>query len=229
MVNGRHAISVRPQTVRDVGKHIRHVPGLEVTDDDLKVRLTDLKTLFADPTFNKENPLAQDAIDQLDQLEKDELVIRPSDIKAALDLKEIFVELRSGLERKSSALGDVLDCKSDEGVNAIQDATERAIQDITGLSEDKRASFKSDLNKALIKYHRENNSTLTLGHFLETVDGLDEFYIPPNISRVIPQSMQTHETSKEHTTEPLTNLEQLFSSKGIIILTADAGVGKTSF
>ncbi|XP_052765184.1 uncharacterized protein LOC128206637 [Mya arenaria] len=215
--------------VRDVGKHIRHAPGLEVTDDDLKVRLTDLKTLFADPTFNKENPLAQDALDQLDQLEKDKLVIRPSDIEAALDLKKVVVELGSGLERKASALGDVLDCKTDEGVNAIQDAKDRAIQDISGLSEEKQASFKSDLNKTLIKYHRENNSTLTLGHFLETIDGLDDFYIPPNISIVIPQSMQTYETSKEHTTKPLENLEQLFSSKGIIILTADAGVGKTSF
>ncbi|WAR17957.1 hypothetical protein MAR_032551, partial [Mya arenaria] len=236
MVNGRYTFSLRQCThfvsliqVRDVGKHIRHAPGLEVTDDDLKVRLTDLKTLFADPTFNKENPLAQDALDQLDQLEKDKLVIRPSDIEAALDLKKVVVELGSGLERKASALGDVLDCKTDEGVNAIQDAKDRAIQDISGLSEEKQASFKSDLNKTLIKYHRENNSTLTLGHFLETIDGLDDFYIPPNISIVIPQSMQTYETSKEHTTKPLENLEQLFSSKGIIILTADAGVGKTSF
>ncbi|XP_052807853.1 uncharacterized protein LOC128236780 [Mya arenaria] len=66
--------------VRDVGKNIRHAPGLEVTDDDLKVWLADLKALFSDPTFNKDNPLAKDAIDQLQQLEKDEILIERSDV-----------------------------------------------------------------------------------------------------------------------------------------------------
>ncbi|XP_052809279.1 uncharacterized protein LOC128237737 [Mya arenaria] len=53
--------------VRDVGKNIRHAPGLEVTDDDLKVWLSDLKALFSDPTFKNDNPLAKDALDQLQQ------------------------------------------------------------------------------------------------------------------------------------------------------------------
>ncbi|WAR17998.1 hypothetical protein MAR_032592, partial [Mya arenaria] len=54
--------------VRDVGRHIRHAPKLEVTDDKLKVWFTDLKALLSDPTFHKANPRAQNAIDQLDKI-----------------------------------------------------------------------------------------------------------------------------------------------------------------
>ncbi|XP_052768850.1 uncharacterized protein LOC128209061 [Mya arenaria] len=162
--------------VRDVGKHVRHAPKPEVTDDNLKVWFTDLKALLSDPTFHKANPRAQDAIDQLDKLESDDYVIPPSDIKAALE------------------------------------------------------SFKSELKNYLIRYHSRNNSSLPLGPCLDLEDsGLWDLYVRPNISRVDLQSIHRDKKSMERTTEPLTNLEQLFSSKGIIFLTADAGVGKTSF
>ncbi|WAR17970.1 hypothetical protein MAR_032566, partial [Mya arenaria] len=61
--------------VRDVGKHVRHAPKPEVTDDNLKVWFTDLKALLSDPTFHKANPRAQDAIDQLDKRKTDEGVL----------------------------------------------------------------------------------------------------------------------------------------------------------
>ncbi|XP_052762362.1 uncharacterized protein LOC128205007 [Mya arenaria] len=206
--------------VRDVGKHVRHAPKPEVTDDNLKVWFTDLKALLSDPTFHKANPRAQDAIDQLDKLESDDYVIPPSDIKAALE----------GLERKAIDLVDVLQRKTDDGVLAIQEAENIATQNIKSLNEYDQPLFKSDLKKGLIVYHGTNNCSLPLGPCLDLEDsGLEDLYLWPNISRVILQSIHKDKTSIEQTTEPLSNLEQLFSSKGIIFLTADAGVGKTSF
>ncbi|XP_052811570.1 uncharacterized protein LOC128239125 isoform X2 [Mya arenaria] len=171
--------------VRDVGKNIRHAPGLEVTDDDLNVWLSDLKALFSDPAFSKGNPLAKDALDQLYQLENDELIIERSE----------------DLEMK------------------MEEVLKQNV--ISGMD-----SFKSELKDTLIKYHREHNCTLMIGPFVECGnDGLEDFYVPPNISRVILQSREKNKPLKE----PLTSLDQLLISKQIIVLTADAGVGKTSF
>ncbi|XP_052762376.1 uncharacterized protein LOC128205022 [Mya arenaria] len=202
--------------VRDVGRHIRHAPKLEVTDDKLKVWFTDLKALLSDPTFHKANPRAQNAIDQLDKLESDDYVIPLLDIKTELEW----------LKREATDLGDVLQSKTDEGVRAIHHAENNAIQNITSLNEYDQPLSKSDL----IKFYREDRRFQTLGHGLDLADsGLEDIYIPPNISRVDLQSIHSDKTPNDHTTEPLENLKQLFSSKGIIFLTADAGVGKTSF
>ncbi|XP_052782034.1 uncharacterized protein LOC128218408 [Mya arenaria] len=137
---------------------------------------------------------------------------------------------KSALERKASDLGDVLEYETDVGARAIQHAEDKVIQNIKGLSEHKQTPSKSDLKKYLIGYHSRNNCSLPPGPCLDLEDsGLLDLYVRPNISRVDLQSIYRDKTSIEHTTEPLTNLEQLFSSKGIIFLTADAGVGKTSF
>ncbi|WAR15844.1 hypothetical protein MAR_030438, partial [Mya arenaria] len=118
--------------VRDIGKCVRHAPGLNISDWDLKLWLSDLKTLFADPIFNKNNPLAQDAIDQLDMLERDELLIQHSDIAEVLDIKNAFEELSSGLDKRASDIGDVVD---DIIAPVKHDATDRAIQDTRELIE----------------------------------------------------------------------------------------------
>ncbi|XP_052763673.1 uncharacterized protein LOC128205776 isoform X2 [Mya arenaria] len=145
-------------------------------------------------------------------------------------IQDVGSIVKDELERKASVLGDVLQYETDVGVHAIQDAEDKALQNIKGLNEDEQTSFKSDLKKGLIVYHGTNNCSLPLGPCLNLEDsGLEDLYLWPNISRVILQSIHKDKTSKEQTTEPLSNLEQLFSSKGIIFLTADAGVGKTSF
>ncbi|XP_052763916.1 uncharacterized protein LOC128205899 isoform X2 [Mya arenaria] len=145
-------------------------------------------------------------------------------------IQDVGSIVKDELERKASVLGDVLQFETDVGVHAIQDAEDKALQNIKGLNEDEQTSFKSELKKGLIVYHGTNNCSLPLGPCLDLEDsGLEDLYLWPNISRVILQSIHKDKTSIEQTTEPLSNLEQLFSSKGIIFLTADAGVGKTSF
>ncbi|WAR18021.1 hypothetical protein MAR_032615, partial [Mya arenaria] len=136
-------------------------------------------------------------------------------------IQDVGSIVKDELERKASVLGDVLQYETDVGVHAIQDAEDKALQNIKGLNEDKQTSFKSDLKDYLIRFHREDSCSLTLGPGLDLADsGLEDIYIPPNISRVDLQSIHRAKTSKEHTTEPLRNLEQLFSSTGIIFLTA---------
>ncbi|WAR08049.1 hypothetical protein MAR_018007, partial [Mya arenaria] len=176
--------------VRDVGKNIRHAPGLEVTDDDLKIWLSDLKALFSDPTFKNDNPLAKDALDQLQQLENDELIIERSEV-----------------------------------VVAIKDSVDY-LRTLPVHSNRETLELQSRIDDLEVKYHRDNTCTYMIGPFVESgVFGLEDFYVPPNISRVILQSRQKYVTSEE----PLTSLEQMLSSNRIIILSADAGVGKTTF
>ncbi|XP_052809434.1 uncharacterized protein LOC128237897 [Mya arenaria] len=198
--------------VRDVGKNIRHAPGLEVTDDDLNVWLSDLKALFSDPAFSKGNPLAKDALNQLYQLENDELIIERSEVVAAITDSVDY------LRRLTTA-----SLETDNRIHDLEMKMEEVLKQnvISGMD-----SFKSELKDTLIKYHREHNCTLMIGPFVECGnDGLEDFYVPPNISRVILQSREKNKPLKE----PLTSLDQLLISKQIIVLTADAGLGKTSF
>ncbi|XP_052810437.1 uncharacterized protein LOC128238499 [Mya arenaria] len=202
--------------VRDVGKNIRHAPGLEVTEDDLKVWLSDLKALFSDPTFNNDNPLAKDALDQLQQLENDELIIERYEVVVAI--KDSVDYLRT-LPVHSNRETLELQSRIDDLEVKVQDILKQ--MEPSGMDR-----FKSELKGNLIKYHLDNTCTYKIGPFVESgVFGLEDFYIPPNISRVILQSRQKYIRSEE----PLTSLEQMFSSKRITILSADAGVGKTTF
>ncbi|XP_052776907.1 uncharacterized protein LOC128214463 [Mya arenaria] len=198
--------------VRDVGKNIRHAPGLELTDDDLKVWLSDLKALFSDSAFSIGNPLAKEAKDQLQQLENDELIIERSEVVVAI---KDSVDYLRGLA--SSNL------ETENRIHDLEMKMKNILEhnEISGMD-----SFKSELKDNLIKYHRENNCTLMIGPFVECgSDILEDFYVPPNIRRVILQPREEDNTLKE----PLKSLDQLLSSKRIIVLTADAGVGKTSF
>ncbi|WAR08634.1 hypothetical protein MAR_018592, partial [Mya arenaria] len=167
--------------VRDVGKNIRHAPGLEVTDDDLN-------------------------------LENDELIIERSEVVAAITDSVDY------LRRLTTA-----SLETDNRIHDLEMKMEEVLKQnvISGMD-----SFKSELKDTLIKYHREHNCTLMIGPFVECGnDGLEDFYVPPNISRVILQSREKNKPLKE----PLTSLDQLLISKQIIVLTADAGLGKTSF
>ncbi|WAR26803.1 hypothetical protein MAR_012507, partial [Mya arenaria] len=145
-------------------------------------------------------------------LENDELIIERSEVVAAItDSVDYLRRLTTSNLETEDRIND-LEMKMKEILK--QDV-------ISGMD-----SFKSELTDNLIKYNREHHCTLKIGPFIECGnDGLEDFYVPPNISRVITHSREKNKPTKE----PLTSLNQLLSSKPIIVLTADAGLGKTSF
>ncbi|XP_052803882.1 uncharacterized protein LOC128234001 [Mya arenaria] len=89
-----------------------------------------------------------------------------------------------------------------------------------------------DLQKTLIEYNLANNSKLTLGPlFRKENPDLDDFYVPPTLSQLLPKRKETESTSYE--SKPITSLEQLLNPLGkhkrFTCITSNAGFGKTSF
>ncbi|WAR18022.1 hypothetical protein MAR_032616 [Mya arenaria] len=73
-------------------------------------------------------------------------------------IQDVGSIVKDELERKASVLGDVLQFETDVGVHAIQDAEDKALQNIKGLNEDEQTSFKSDLTATVIVYHRKTTA-----------------------------------------------------------------------
>ncbi|XP_052762900.1 uncharacterized protein LOC128205361 isoform X2 [Mya arenaria] len=287
--------------VREVGKRLRHAPGLDVNDADLKNWFSDLKALFCDVTFNTACPNAQTAIDQLEKLENDDLKIERSDIIAAIKdsvsclkrLKPSFdPEALDDIRHQIGILENTLEEVIAEGIHKLERATEAGVKDIVHATEEGREDIRDEINrgivtirgssetseiavdeftrelkKNLINYHRKYNSTLTLGPVLELHDakledfyvppkivkrnlinynreyistlthgpafelddaGLEDFNVPPKIVKNIQVALDNVEEGHGYTSGTITTFEQLFDSKQIVVITADAGVGKTS-
>ncbi|XP_052761451.1 uncharacterized protein LOC128204126 isoform X2 [Mya arenaria] len=211
--------------VREVGKRLRHAPGLDVTDADLKNWFSDLKALFRDPTFNSTCPNAQNAIDQLEQLENDDLKIEQAEYIAAME-DQVNCLKRLSSSSDHEALDDI---RNQIGIleNKIKDISRQGVREANGIDME---DFILDLKKSLIKYHRENNSTLTLGPFFELDDAkFEDFYVPPKIVKIKPSTINKVNEGHGYSTKAIKTLDMLFDSKQIVVITADAGVGKTSF
>ncbi|XP_052763917.1 uncharacterized protein LOC128205899 isoform X3 [Mya arenaria] len=72
-------------------------------------------------------------------------------------IQDVGSIVKDELERKASVLGDVLQFETDVGVHAIQDAEDKALQNIKGLNEDEQTSFKSGGHGSPVSDHRGEN------------------------------------------------------------------------
>ncbi|XP_052764521.1 uncharacterized protein LOC128206232 [Mya arenaria] len=95
-------------------------------------------------------------------------------------------------------------------------------------------AFRAELKETLLNDHLKRNSFLSLGPFISSDDSrLKEFYVSPTLSEVLQQRISKKNGPREHKTRPITSLEQMLTpadrTKQFTIITANAGVGKTSF
>ncbi|XP_052762314.1 uncharacterized protein LOC128204956 [Mya arenaria] len=88
------------------------------------------------------------------------------------------------------------------------------------------------LKNTIVRHYLSENTKLTLGPFFQKENpDLDDFYVPPTLSKVLPVRLATGYTSYKK--EPITSLEQLLNPLGrrkrFTCITSNAGLGKTSF
>ncbi|WAR17855.1 hypothetical protein MAR_032452, partial [Mya arenaria] len=88
------------------------------------------------------------------------------------------------------------------------------------------------LKNTIVRHYLSENTKLTLGPFFQKENpDLDDFYVPPTLSKVLPVRLATGYTSYKK--EPITSLEQLLNPldrrKRFTCITSNAGLGKTSF
>ncbi|XP_052792006.1 uncharacterized protein CXorf38-like isoform X2 [Mya arenaria] len=70
--------------VREIGRKLRHAPGLLVTDEDWKSCSDALKDLLQDPKYMKGDNHTKDAVDQLNKLEQDTLKVSDEEVLKVL-------------------------------------------------------------------------------------------------------------------------------------------------
>ncbi|WAQ97957.1 hypothetical protein MAR_022330 [Mya arenaria] len=81
------AITISTHTrllVREIGRKLRHAPGLLVTDEDWKSCSDALKDLLQDPKYMKGDNHTKDAVDQLNKLEQDTLKVSDEEVLKVL-------------------------------------------------------------------------------------------------------------------------------------------------
>ncbi|XP_052763592.1 uncharacterized protein LOC128205724 [Mya arenaria] len=161
-------------------------------------------------------------------------------------------ELVSDIERHiedTTKLHQVLENKTHVVATYMEELVDRIGEDVEAHKRDYDAqkaeilqqqqqvdeAFKTDLKNTLLQHHIKSNSTLSLGPFFRHGDSrLEDFFIPPRLFEVLQKiKVDTENRATENQKSPITSLEQLLTpndkTKKITIITANAGVGKTSF
>ncbi|XP_052761610.1 uncharacterized protein LOC128204253 [Mya arenaria] len=161
-------------------------------------------------------------------------------------------ELVSDIERHiedTTRLQQVLENKTHVVATYMEEFVDRIGEDVEAHKRDYHAqkaeilqqqqqvdeAFKTGLKKTLLQHHLKSNSTLSLGPFFRHGDScLEDFYFPPRLFEVLQKiNVDTENRATENQKSPITSLEQLLTpndkTNKITIITANAGVGKTSF
>ncbi|XP_052762201.1 uncharacterized protein LOC128204833 [Mya arenaria] len=239
--------------VREIGRKVRHASKLEVTDDELKQWFGDMKALFNVPQHLAANSYAQSTLDVLNKLELDQLHIERTDVLDAIidvvtslkrlnssvdaeniiKLQEIQQDIETQVEVHKRNVGDLVDEKKVE-VTQHASTLQPIIDNNVDAGQQSFNEFKKELKKILLKHHSTNTSTLSLGPFFPNGESsIEDFYVPPTLSEVFTQTTCDNKKLLETKKQPITSLEPLLTMndtlKQFTIITANAGVGKTSF
>ncbi|XP_052763816.1 uncharacterized protein LOC128205847 [Mya arenaria] len=161
-------------------------------------------------------------------------------------------ELVSDIERHiedTTKLHQVLENKTHVVATYMEELVDRIGEDVEAHKRDYDAqkadilqqqqqvdeAFKTDLKNTLLQHHITSNSTLSLGPFFRHGDSrLEDSYMPPRLFEVLQKiKIDTENRATENQKSRITSLEQLLTpndkTNKITIITANAGVGKTSF
>ncbi|XP_052763834.1 uncharacterized protein LOC128205861 [Mya arenaria] len=247
-----HTVNVCTK-VCDIGRKLRHTSKLEVTDDELKQWFGDMRALFNIPQHLAANSNAQSTLDVLNKLEHDQLHIERTDVldaiidvvtslkrlnsEALIDniskLQEIQQDIETQVEEHKRNVGDLIDEKKVEGTQHAS-TLQPIIDNKVDAYQQSFNEFKKELKKILLKHHITTTSTLPMGPFFPNgASRIEDFYVPPMLSEVFTQTTCDNKNPLETKKQPITSLEPLLTmndtKKQFTIITANAGVGKTSF
>ncbi|XP_052763240.1 uncharacterized protein LOC128205548 isoform X2 [Mya arenaria] len=201
--------------------------GIERIDEDTEAHKRDIEALAT----RKKAEISQH---QQQRQQEDEA------IRAASTSKH-----HAQIEKHTIVCTTAIEDAADRGIECIDEDVEAHKRDFDLLANMRKAellqqqqevdeAFRTDLKETLRKYHLKHNSFLSLGPFFSSDDSrLKDFYVPPTLSEVLQQRISKENGPREHKTRPITSLEQLLTpadtTKQFTIITANAGVGKTSF
>ncbi|XP_052764524.1 uncharacterized protein LOC128206235 [Mya arenaria] len=201
--------------------------GIERIDEDTEAHKRDIEALAT----RKKSEISQH---QQQRQQEDEA------IRAASTSKH-----HAQIEKHTIVCTTAIEDAADRGIECIDEDVEAHKRDFDLLANMRKAellqqqqevdeAFRTELKETLIKHHLERNSFLSLGPFISSDDSrLEDFYVPPRLSEVLQQQISKKNGPRENKTRPITSLEQLLTpadtTKQFTIITANAGVGKTSF
>ncbi|XP_052765410.1 uncharacterized protein LOC128206763 isoform X2 [Mya arenaria] len=147
-------------------------------------------------------------------------------------------------EKTTEMCVTVIEDAAVRGIERIDDGTDAHMRDLDKHATKKMAEisqsqqqvddgFRKDLKKILLQHHLNSNSTLFPGPFFHGSVSLEYFYVPPRLSEVLNKMNREKNGPEEEETRPITSLEQLLTpddtTNQLTIITANAGVGKSSF
>ncbi|WAR16924.1 hypothetical protein MAR_031518, partial [Mya arenaria] len=161
---------------------------------------------------------------------------------------ELVIDIERHIE-ETTKLHQVLENKTHVVATYMEELVDRIGEDVEAHKRDYDAqkaeilqqqqqvdeAFKTDLKTTLLQHHLTTNSTLSLGPFFRHGDSrLEDFYMPPRLFEVLQKiKIDTKNRATENQKSRITSLEQLLTpndkTNKITIITANAGVGKTSF
>ncbi|WAR16411.1 hypothetical protein MAR_031005 [Mya arenaria] len=190
--------------------------GIERIDEDTEAHKRDIEALAT----RKKSEISQH---QQQRQQEDEA------IRAASTSKH-----HAQIEKHTIVCTTAIEDAADRGIECIDEDVEAHKRDFDLLANMRKAELLQQQQEVDEAFRTERNSFLSLGPFISSDDSrLEDFYVPPRLSEVLQQQISKKNGPRENKTRPITSLEQLLTpadtTKQFTIITANAGVGKTSF